>query len=132
MKLGHKEEFYKAEGGRILGSEEFVAETKHRVGEIPRGARPIAHIRKRIDPKALVAAVERVTGRKRREFCVSNKTRGLVLIKKAMIIVGREIGASNADLARITGLDASVVSRRFESGHIRMSESEEVRMLVAS
>jgi len=39
MKLGHREEFYRAEEGRILGSEEFVQETKNRVGEIPRGAR---------------------------------------------------------------------------------------------
>src|SRR5262245_11195560 len=40
MRLGHQEEYYPAEESRILGSEEFVAETKHRIGEIPRRARP--------------------------------------------------------------------------------------------
>jgi len=40
IKVGHREEFYAAEEGRILGSEEFVDETKTRVGEIPRAARP--------------------------------------------------------------------------------------------
>jgi REP-associated tyrosine transposase len=131
MKLGHKEDFYKADGGRILGSEEFVAETKDRVVEIPRGASPIVNRGKRIETKALIAAVEKVTGRTQCEFCASNKTRAVVLIKEAMIIVGRELGASNADLARITGLDASVVSRRFESGMVRMSGSDEVRLLVS-
>ena len=40
MTLGHREEFYRADEGRILGSEDWVAETKNRIGEIPRGARP--------------------------------------------------------------------------------------------
>src|SRR6266851_1860335 len=33
MKLGHREEFYLAEEGRILGTEEFVDATIHRIGE---------------------------------------------------------------------------------------------------
>jgi hypothetical protein len=41
MKHGHKEEFYRADEGRMLATEEWVAETITRLGEIPRGARPL-------------------------------------------------------------------------------------------
>jgi hypothetical protein len=36
MKLGHREEFYLAEEGWILGTEEFVDKTIHRIGETRR------------------------------------------------------------------------------------------------
>ena len=75
-------------------------------------------------------AAQRVTGLQEHELCGGRKTRALVLVKEAMIIVGRELGASNADLARLLGLDASVVSRRYESGKAKMNESQEVRQLV--
>ena len=130
MKLGHREEFYRADEGRILGSEEWVAETKNRIGEIPRGARPRVKTRSRLDTEALMRAAERVTGLQEHELCSGRKTRSLVLVKEAMIIVGRELGASNADLARLLGLDASVVSRRYESGRAKMNESQEARRLV--
>ena len=130
MKLGHKEEFYRADEGRILGTEEWVAETKNRMGEIPRGARPQVKTRSRLDAEALMRAAHRVTGLQEHELCGGRKTRALVLVKEAMIIVGRELGASNADLARLLGLDASVVSRRYESGQAKMNESQEVRQLV--
>src|SRR5713226_703579 len=129
MKLGHQEEFYRADEGRILGSEEFVAETKHRIGEIGRGARPQTKARSRLDPEALMTGVEKVTGLNRREFCTAKKTRALVMAKEAMIIVGRELGASNVGLAKLIGVDSSVVSRRFESGKAKMSESQEARRL---
>ena len=61
-----------------------------------------------LDSEALVKAMERVSGLKRTEFCNAKKTRELVVAKEAMIIVGRESGASNADLARMLGLDGSV------------------------
>ena len=75
-------------------------------------------------------AGERVTGVEERELCGGRKTRALVLVKEAMIIAGREFGASNVDLARLLALDASVVSRRYESGRAKMIESQHVRRLV--
>jgi REP element-mobilizing transposase RayT len=131
MKLGHQEGFYNTEDGRILGSEEFVAETRHRIGEIPRGARPQPTIKRTVvDYGAMIRAVEKITKLKPAEVCSPNKTRSTVLVKEAMILVGRELGATGADMARLTGLDASVVSRRFESARSRMGESEELRGLV--
>lgn len=130
MKLGHREEFYRAEEGRILGSEEWVAETRNRIGEIPRGARPQTKPRARLDPDALVRAAEKITGFAAEELCSGRKGRALVFVKEAMSVVGRELGMSNADLARLLGLDASVVSRRYESGKGKMEESQELRHLV--
>jgi hypothetical protein len=124
MKLGHQEEFYRAEEGRMLGSEEFVENTKHRMGEIPRGARPKPQVRRSIEVELLLAAVEEVTGMKRAEFCVPKKGRNLVMVKELMIMVGREQGASNAGLARIMGIDGSVVSRRYESAKARLADSD--------
>jgi putative transposase len=130
MKLGHREEFYRADEGRILGSEEWVAETKNRIGEIPRGVRPQTQPRTRLDPEALMRAAEMVTGIAARELCSGKKSRALVLVKEAMIMVGRESGVSNAAMARLLGLDASVVSRRYESGKAKMDESQDARRLV--
>jgi len=131
MTAGHQDEFYRAEEGRILGTEEFVAATKQRVGEISRGARP--QIRKqgsKLDSKALMKAVEKVTKLKRVEICSATKTRSIVLAKEALILIGRELGASNADMARLIGLDGSVVSRRYESAKSKMEESAELRGLI--
>jgi hypothetical protein len=131
MKQGHKDELYQANEGRILGSEEFVTETKKRIGEIPRGARNQVRPGSRMDPKALIEAAARVTGFEAQELCSAKKGRALVRAKEAMIVVGREMGASNAALARLMGLDVSVVSRRHESGRAKMKESKEERQMVS-
>jgi REP element-mobilizing transposase RayT len=130
MKLGHREEFYCADEGRILGSEEWVAETKNRIGEVPRGARPQTKPRSRLDPEALMRAAEKVTGLAAGELYSGKKSRALVIVKEAAIVAGRELGVSNAELARLLGLDASVVSRRYESGKARMDESRELQRLM--
>jgi hypothetical protein len=65
-----------------------------------------------------------------RRSCVAARVERLVLVKEAMIIVGRELGVSNADMAKLLRLDASVVSRRYESGKAKMEESQEARRLV--
>jgi putative transposase len=130
MKLRHREEFYRADEGRIPGSEEFVEQTKNRVGEIPRGARPQIEKRSVLDLRALTNAVEEATGLKSAEFFSRSKTRTVVLAKEAMILVGRELDVSNAALSKLIGLESSVVSRRFDSAKSRMKASGEVRKLV--
>jgi len=129
MNLGHREELYSADEGRILGSEDFIEATKHRIGQIPT-ARSTTSRRIPFDPDALISAIERVTGIKSIEFCAPQKARRLVQIKEALILVGRELGAGNADLARLTGLDASVISRRYEAAKEKLRESNEVSQLV--
>ena len=64
------------------------------------------------------------------EICSRRKKKAIVVAKEAMIVVGQELGASNGALARLIGVDSSVVSRRFESGKTRMNDSQEMRKLV--
>jgi REP element-mobilizing transposase RayT len=131
MKVGHQKEFYRVEEGRILGSEDFVTDTKKRVGEIPRGARPQTVKRQsQVDPNALIKALTDLTHLKRDDICSANKTRSIVLAKEAMIVIGRSLGVSNAELARLIGLESSVVSRRYESARSKMATSIELRHLV--
>jgi putative transposase len=130
MKHGHKEEFYRADEGRMLGTDEWVAETKNRVGEIPLGARPQVKSVRRMDGEELMRVAARVSGKKEQELRSGRKTRSLVEVKEAIVVVGRELGASNADLARLLGIDASVVSRRHELGRAKMNESRVMSRLV--
>jgi REP element-mobilizing transposase RayT len=131
IRLGHQKDFYQAEEGRILGSEEFVTDTKKRIGEIPIGARPQAlKPDSQADSKALLSAVANLTDLKRGDICSANKSRPIVLAKEAMIVAGRSLGVTNAELARLIGIDSSVASRRYESAKSRMADSVELRRLV--
>jgi putative transposase len=97
----------------ILGSDEFVDATIHRLGEhVPKGTP------KRmpdLDTEALLASVEEIFGVGRKEICGSIKSARIVEAKEALIVCGRRVGASVADMARLTGLNSSTVSRRYAS-----------------
>ena len=130
VNLGHRAEFYRADEGRLLGSEEWITKTKNRVGEIPRGARPRVKSDSRVNLSALLSAAERLTGVKARDVYGSRKSRNLILVKEAIIVVGRELGASNADLARLLGIDGSSVSRRYDAGLAKINRSQDLKFLV--
>lgn len=40
------------------------------------------------------------------------------------------MGGSNAELARLIGIDSSVVNRRFESGRTRINDSADMEKLM--
>jgi hypothetical protein len=46
------------------------------------------------------------------------------------VIVGQEMSGNNAELARLIGVDSSVVSRRFEARRTSMNYSTEMQKLV--
>ena len=125
MKQGHREEFYEASEGRLLGSEEFVEEAKHRVGEIPRGGRPQPSgggriVGRALDPQELMRRVEKLTGISGAEMM--GKGRRAVEVKEAMIIVGVRGGASQPELARALRLDESAISRRLTKARVKARE----------
>jgi len=131
MKLGHQDELYRAAPGNVLGSDEFVDSVIHRIGETGgRGSR--AHVRKSSDVNmnTLVKAVEIAAGIGREELCGSGKAPGVVMAREALVFVGRDAGVTCAELAKYTGLDISVVSRRFESARRRIAESNQMKALV--
>jgi len=116
--LGEKSQrgYYRAAEGRMLGSEEFLDEVKHRIGDYM-GKRE-KQIRKR-DLETILKAAENATGLKRREFCTNSKTKTAVMIKEAIILIGYENGIRVREMGEALGMDASGVSKRRESVRTR-------------
>jgi hypothetical protein len=131
-RLGHIDEFYRVESGRILGGEEFIDATIHRIGESDRRRRKRKRVteRKRLNVDDLVKAAVAVTGISRDQLCSRARSEALVLAKEAVVFVGRQKGLTNAEISTAMGLDASVVSRRYESGRSKMGGSQRLRMLI--
>ena len=138
MSGGHREEFYKAEEGRVLGSEEFVAATKRRIGDVPRGARP--QMWKRMEAgqglavskkiEVLFKAIQAETSLERREICSGDRRLRVIAAKEAMALIGVEKGVTQAVLAEVLGLDSSVISRRVQAAKAKMAASNEFRRLI--
>ena len=102
--------------GCILGSEEFVDETIHRMGEIERspGRRNEHKSDRDVDADKLFAAVEEVCEVPREVFCSSSKAAKALLAREALIACGRQAGASSTMLAMKTGPSSSTVSNRHD------------------
>ena len=52
----------------------------------------------------------------REHFCGQGKNARAIMAKEVLILIGREAGATIDELATITGLDCSSVSRRCDAG----------------
>jgi len=133
IRLDHQEDFYLAHEGSILGTQEFVDATIHRIGETrPRkdaGRKPLLGARK-FDGQALIALVEKFSGITQEEFCSAGKYGAVIRAKEALILVGRKAGASVKTLSGITGLSSASVSRRYDIALQKMRTDEEMRQLV--
>jgi REP element-mobilizing transposase RayT len=107
----------------ILGSEEFVDAYTHRLGDVDdRKVGPTVKKKdeRPLDPESLISAVEAVLGISRTEFYGSGKSAQAVMAKELITITGRDAGASFPELSKLTGLDASTVSRRYEAARKRV------------
>ena len=122
--LGEKsqDDYYRAVEGRLLGSEEFLKEVRHRVGE----HRPMRRAPERTSIDDLLSAAERSSGLSRRELCSKSKNRRTVSVREAVIVLGRERGMTNRELAEGLGIDPSAVTRRAEAARTRNAESLEL------
>ncbi|HSF22679.1 MAG TPA: hypothetical protein VLE20_00515, partial [Blastocatellia bacterium] len=119
-----KDDYYRASEGRLLGSEEFVERIRHRAGDRAK-RRPFEPTR----IEDLLIAAERMSGLARQEVCSKSKNRRTVSVKEAVIVVGREHGIRNGELAEALGIDASAVTRRVEAARTRGAVSPEVMRL---
>ncbi|MEO7538547.1 MAG: transposase [Pyrinomonadaceae bacterium] len=107
---------YSCAENNILGSEEFVDDAIHRLGEAVRGtSRTMTQKKTAFDSPKLLAAVEAALGISQDEFCRAGKNARAVMAKGLFILVGRDAGAGLKELSEITGLDISGVSRRYEA-----------------
>jgi hypothetical protein len=128
MELGHQEELYLTEDGRILGSEEFIDTTVHRIGESGRRARRIPNT-KEFDVERLLVAVEQNCAISRADFCSSLKNERAVRAKEMMVLIGSEAGANAKMLSEVTGISRSAISRRRDKAKLKMRESSEISKL---
>jgi hypothetical protein len=111
-----QKEYYLAAEGRMLGSEEFFEEVKHRIGFYTGGGNDRICER---DLESIMKAAEKASGLSRKDFCTNSKSRQLVMIKEAIIVIGYENRIRARELGEALGLDASGVSKRRESARGR-------------
>jgi REP element-mobilizing transposase RayT len=122
-----QQEYYVAAEGRMLGNDEFLDEVKHRIGDhLGRGDRRV----RKADIEAVLRAAEGATGLKRKEFCSKSKSRELVMVKEAIIVIGQERGVRTGELADVLGVDPSAVSKRREAARRRSEDSSAMRKLL--
>jgi|SRR5215831_2759365 len=127
--FGHRAEFYFADEGRILGSQEFVDATIHRIGEV-KFSRPVEsegglRTAGTLNARRLIAAVEKVCGVSHAEFYGGGKSRRHVWAKELVLLTGREFGASQSLLSQLTGLSSGSVSKRFDAALIKVRHNQE-------
>jgi putative transposase len=132
MRMGHREEFYLAEEGQILGTEEFVDATIHRIGKTGRTDRSGLPTNSPGEFKAevLLATVEKVSGIRREEFCGPGKHASTSMAKELFVLAGCQMGASLKILSEISGMSSAAMSRRKDAGRMRMRQNEEIAKLV--
>ena len=125
--IGQKseEKYYRAAEGRLLGSEEFLEEIRHCVGENRRARSQSRGFKL----EELLKAAEKTSGLKREELCSNTKTRKTVAVKEAVIVLGRRSGIRNRELAAALGMDPSAVTRRIDAARARGAESAELARL---
>jgi REP element-mobilizing transposase RayT len=133
IKLGHQGEFYLADDGQILGSEEFVDATIHRLGQTRRmgSGSNVKLPQESFKAEVLLAAVEKICGIPREEFCGSGKHVSTSIAKELLALAGCQMGASLKQLSEIAGMSSAAMSRRKDAGRARMRENKEVARLVA-
>jgi putative transposase len=120
-----QDNYYRASEGRLLGSDEFLEEIRHRVGDHLAARTGF----ERTSVADLLTAAERSSGLSRQELCSKNKNRKTVEVRDAVIVVGRERGISNRELAEALGIDGSSVTKRVEVARVRGAESVEMKRL---
>jgi putative transposase len=131
IKLGHREEFYLAAEGMILGTEEFVDGTIHRIGETRKAKKKQYNQSREFNAEALIKAVEDAFRIPRADFCGSRKSALAITAKEALILIGLEVGAKMSALSEITGMNSSSVSRRHDAAKRKLRVSTDMRKLMS-
>ena len=94
---------------------------EYKYGHLLAATRPRSH--RRCRTQALTAKVNRLVTKGQ------SKHRSTVAVREAVIMIGRERGMSNRELADAFGIDPSAVTRRAESASKRAGEHHEALKL---
>jgi hypothetical protein len=126
IKQGHCEEFYAADEGRILGSEEFIDATIHRIGESGRsnrGAEKKALPISEVQPDRLVKSVAEVCRIPREDFCGTGKSAPAIIAKEMLILIGLQMGVSMKVWSETMGISRSALSRRHDAARLKVRDN---------
>lgn len=114
----------------FLGDEEFVDAAIHRLGEhVPKGT-PKPKLPD-LDAQALLAAVEVILEIPASSICGPGKAPRITHAKETLILCGHRLGANMAELARLTGLNASTITRRLDAASKSYQENEPRQQSIA-
>jgi hypothetical protein len=129
---GHRQEFYATDEGQILGTEEFINATIHRIGETVRSNhKNHPFIGCEVQPERLVAAVEKVCRIRREDFCGGRKSAPAILAKEMLILIGVQMGTSGKVLAETAGISPSSLSRRHDAALLKVRDNVKVSKLAS-
>ena len=124
-KLGHDERFYATTGG-MLGSDEFVDSMIHRIGEhdVYAAARRRNELKaaRDCDTQRLLAVAANVFQIGKDELCSRGKSAGLVEAKEVLILSGRRLGASLAEMSDLLNINPSTTGRRYDAAKRRIAD----------
>lgn len=126
---GHQAEFYLAESGRILGTDEFVDATIHQIGEAGSASGKQNGGSREFNVLALMQAVSEICEVGSAEFCGSGKNARAVMAKEMLALIGCQEGASLKLLSEVTGMNSSTVSRRCDAARLKVGEQRDLREL---
>jgi hypothetical protein len=126
---GHQAEFYLAESGRILGTDEFVDATIHRIGEPACALGNQTGGSREFNALALMQAVSEICEMRSAEFCGSGKGARAMIAKEMLALIGCQEGASLKLLSEVTGMNSSTVSRRRDAARLKVGEKPALRRL---
>jgi len=134
IKQGHCEEFYAADDARILGSEEFIDATIHRIGETGRANRSTKKkglLVAEVEPGRLVTAVEKVCRVAREDFCGPGKSASAIMAKEMLALIGLQMGASMKVLSEVIGISPSALSRRHDAARQKLRDNVDASKLAS-
>lgn len=133
LKLGSQESFYATECG-ILGSEEFVDTMIHRIGEHDVYAaamrRRDAMASKHCDMPALLSAVQNEFDLAKEDLCGPGKASNIIEAKEVLVICGRRLGASLAEISDLMKVDPSTASRRHDAARSRSKTDDRMKKTI--
>ena len=134
LKLGHRPELYLTDEGRILGTEEFVDGTIHRIGETRRAVRKEdgVKVNQEFNAVRMIEAVEKICRIPRVQFCGTSKRAADVIAKEMLVLAGRQAGASLKMLSDIVGISSSTISRRHDAAKFKVNNNKELKKLAAN
>jgi REP element-mobilizing transposase RayT len=118
-------QYYRAAEGRLLGAQDFIDQVKHRIGD----HKSVNHAFERTSVEDLLNAAAKSTGLTQQELSSGSRNHRTVAAREAVIVIGRERGLTNRELANALGIDASAVTRRIDVARARAVESDELRRL---